>query len=142
MAHKTLINGTAYEISGGKTLVGGTAYGIKNGKTLVGGTAYEVGFDDGMRTVTVNQVNTACAELGNIPGQGSSASSGTYEVPVGTELDCWVMCDGSGNAKVVLNGVEVYSTSSMGSYYHTVTKNTTVTVDTVNDNGVITITEE
>ena len=44
MAHKTLIGGTIYEISGGKTLVGGTAYSIKNGKTLVGGTAYEVGF--------------------------------------------------------------------------------------------------
>lgn len=44
MAHKTLIDGTAYEISGGKTLVNGTAYSIKNGKTLVGGTAYEVGF--------------------------------------------------------------------------------------------------
>lgn len=44
MAHKPLIDGTAYEISGGKTLVNGTAYSIKNGKTLVGGTAYEVGF--------------------------------------------------------------------------------------------------
>lgn len=45
MAHKTLVGGTAYEISGGKTLVGGTAFSIKNGKTLVGGTAYEVGFE-------------------------------------------------------------------------------------------------
>ena len=44
MAHKTLIGGTAYEISGGKTLVNGTAYSIDKGKTLVGGTAYEVGF--------------------------------------------------------------------------------------------------
>ena len=44
MAHKTLIGGTAYEISGGKTLVGGTTYSIDKGKTLVGGTAYEVGF--------------------------------------------------------------------------------------------------
>lgn len=45
MAHKTLIDGTAYEISGGKALVNGTAYSIKNGKTLVGGTAYEIGFE-------------------------------------------------------------------------------------------------
>lgn len=44
MAHKTLINGTAYEISGGRTLVNGTGYSIDKGKTLVGGTAYEVGF--------------------------------------------------------------------------------------------------
>lgn len=44
MAHKTLIGGTAYEITGGKTLVNGTAYSIDKGKTLVGGTAYEIGF--------------------------------------------------------------------------------------------------
>ena len=44
MAHKTLVNGTSYEISGGKTLVNGTAYSISGGKTLVGGTAYEIGF--------------------------------------------------------------------------------------------------
>lgn len=44
MAHKTLIGGTAYKISGGKTLVNGTAYSIYKGKTLVGGTAYEIGF--------------------------------------------------------------------------------------------------
>ena len=44
MAHKTLIGGTAYEISGGKALINGTGYGIDKGKTLVGGTAYEVEF--------------------------------------------------------------------------------------------------
>ena len=44
MAHKTLINGTSYEISGGRTLVNGTGYSIDKGKTLVSGTAYEVGF--------------------------------------------------------------------------------------------------
>lgn len=44
MAHKALVNGTAYEISGGKTLVDGTAYEIGGGKTLVDGTAYEISF--------------------------------------------------------------------------------------------------
>lgn len=44
MAGKTLIGGTAYEISGGKTLIGGTAYSIAGGKTLVGGTAYDISF--------------------------------------------------------------------------------------------------
>ena len=47
MAHKSLIDGTAYEISGGKTLVDGTAYSIKNGKTLVDGASYEVIFTVG-----------------------------------------------------------------------------------------------
>ena len=44
MAHKTRINGTYYEISGGKTLVNGTAYSIDKGKTLAGSTVYDVGF--------------------------------------------------------------------------------------------------
>lgn len=44
MAHKTKINSTAYDITGGKTLVSGTSYSIKNGKVLIGGTAYDISF--------------------------------------------------------------------------------------------------
>lgn len=54
MAHKTLINGTAYEIDGGKTLVNGTAYEVDKGKTLVGGTAYEVSFEPPDTKLIVN----------------------------------------------------------------------------------------
>ena len=42
MAHKAKVNGTVYEIAGGKTSVNGTGYDIKNGRTLVGGTGYEI----------------------------------------------------------------------------------------------------
>lgn len=42
MAHGTRINGTSYEITGGKCLVNGTGYSIKNGKTLVSGTGYDI----------------------------------------------------------------------------------------------------
>lgn len=44
MAHKTLVGGTAYNISGGKSMVSGTSYSIKGGKTLVNGTAYSINF--------------------------------------------------------------------------------------------------
>ncbi len=44
MAHKTLIGGTSYEITGGKTLVDGTSYSVKNGKVLVDGTEYDISF--------------------------------------------------------------------------------------------------
>jgi hypothetical protein len=54
MAHKTLVGGTAYEISGGKTLVNGTAYSVSGGKTLVNGTAYEVGFGGAMYTIKLS----------------------------------------------------------------------------------------
>ena len=51
MSHRTLVNGTAYEIGGGKTLVNGTAYSIDKGKTLVGGAAYEVGFSKNISVI-------------------------------------------------------------------------------------------
>ena len=44
MAHKTLVNSTAYDITGGKTLVEGTSYSVKNGKVLIGGAAYDISF--------------------------------------------------------------------------------------------------
>ena len=44
MAHKTLVNGTAYEVKGGKCLVNGTSYAIKKGRTLIGGTGYDITF--------------------------------------------------------------------------------------------------
>ena len=44
MAHKTLVNGTTYEVKGGKCLVNGTSYDIKKGRTLIGGTGYDITF--------------------------------------------------------------------------------------------------
>ena len=44
MAHKTLIDGTAYDVTGGRCLVDGTGYGIQKGRTLVDGTGYDVSF--------------------------------------------------------------------------------------------------
>ena len=44
MSHKTLVNGTAYEVKGGKCLVNGTVYDIKKGRTLIGGTGYDITF--------------------------------------------------------------------------------------------------
>ena len=54
MAHKTLISGTAYSVTGGRELIGGTGYDCKAGKTLIGGTAFDVPFSKGipLRTIT------------------------------------------------------------------------------------------
>lgn len=43
-AHKTLINGTAYTVQGGKCMVDGTVYNILKGRTLIGGTGYDITF--------------------------------------------------------------------------------------------------
>lgn len=53
MAHKTLISGTAYSVTGGRELIGGTGYGCKAGKTLIGGTAFTVPFSKGIPLSTL-----------------------------------------------------------------------------------------
>ena len=47
MAHKTLVNGTQYEVKGGKCLVNGTSYDIKKGRTLINGTGEDIVFSSG-----------------------------------------------------------------------------------------------
>ena len=62
--HKTLINGTVYEVKGGKCLVNGTVYNIKKGRTLIGGTGYDITFGPSYDPVFANntweQIIAAC----------------------------------------------------------------------------------
>lgn len=137
MAHKTLVGGTAYEISGGKTLVNGTAYSIKNGKTLVGGTAYDIGwtkyytvtgrgrvggasdysdsaFDDTCAYATINSVKYTSA----------------FDVPIdkGTQISLKVSASHSDQqyrCYVTLNGTTVQS--GAGTYYFTPTNDCQIT---------------
>lgn len=53
MAHRTLINGTGYDISGGRELIGGTGYAKKKGRVLVNGTGYDIPFSSGIPLSTV-----------------------------------------------------------------------------------------
>lgn len=52
MAHKTLINGTAYAVKGGRDLIAGTSYAKKQGKTLIDGTEHAISFDIPLSTIT------------------------------------------------------------------------------------------
>lgn len=55
-AHKTLINGTAYTVQGGKCMVNGTVYNIKKGRTLIGGTGYDITFEEAIgKTWVINE---------------------------------------------------------------------------------------
>ena len=47
MSHKTLVNGTVYEVNGEKCLVNGTSYDIKKGRTLINGTGEDIVFSSG-----------------------------------------------------------------------------------------------
>lgn len=57
--HKTLVNGTAYEIKGGKCMVNGTVYNILKGRTLIGGTGYDITFPEPLDLIsfTINLTN-------------------------------------------------------------------------------------
>lgn len=63
-AHKTLVNGTAYTVKGGKCLVNGTVYNILKGRTLIGGTGYDITFAPAYDPVFANntweQIIEAC----------------------------------------------------------------------------------
>ena len=63
-AHKTLINGTAYTIKGGKCMVNGTVYNILKGRTLINGTGYDITFKPSYDPVFANntweQIIAAC----------------------------------------------------------------------------------
>lgn len=111
MAHKTLIDGTAYEIKGGTALIDGTAYSIKNGKTLVGGTAYEVGFSS---SVIVNVIQPS-GSTGRVTIDGNVyTESGTYEALESITVSVQGIFAPSSyfmaTAYVYLNGVKVAET--------------------------------
>ena len=63
-AHKTLINGTAYTVKGGKCMVNGTVYNIRKGRTLIDGTGYDITFKTSYDPVFANntweQIIEAC----------------------------------------------------------------------------------
>lgn len=127
MAHKTLVGGTAYEIKGGKTLVNGTAYSIKNGKTLVGGTVYEVGFDDGMRTVTIIGGGSNYYCYVTIGGTKYYQPT-TLSVPIGTVITCTAKDYNADYSVVKLNGQVVAGRSDNAVYNYTVTRNVEIAV--------------
>lgn len=71
MAHRTLVNGTSYEITSGRTLIHGTGYDIGGGRTLVNGTGYDISFGPKPYAMVyvndVTQYKTVVFQLGNDP---------------------------------------------------------------------------
>ena len=123
MAHKTLIGGTAYEISGGRTLVNGTGYSIDKGKTLVGGTAYEIGF---YPVITITGNGDAYSALGAYKGTGCLVEIDSVQyksgvklyLPVGTVIRC--ISYGVTNTypgEISVNGLTVASTDASGNKF-------------------------
>lgn len=142
MSHKTMIDGVAYEISGGKTLIDGTAYSIKNGKTLVDGTAYEIRWNP-----KIIYSRSGITWGYSITIDGNEIALGTNSLPVGTVIELSVTTNGSNPASsIILNGnVVAEKTNGTATYSYTVTTDATIHLQmnggAINHNGTITITE-
>lgn len=54
--HKTLIDGTGYEIKSGRVLIAGTGYDIKKGRTLIGSTGYDIKFGQPISNLPVGSI--------------------------------------------------------------------------------------
>lgn len=65
--HRTLINGTAYEVKGGKCMVNGTVYNILKGRTLIDGTGYDIALSSaGTKIETLNVGQSVYANVGGV----------------------------------------------------------------------------
>ena len=121
-SHKTLIDGTWYDLKAGKCLVGGTAYSVKNGRVLVNSTGYNIPFSIGkIFTVTLG-IYEGASYSGN--GWSSGLNYVTYngvqytesfEIEEGDSISIRVAARSreyhgeyiSGYARVFLNGTQV-----------------------------------
>lgn len=79
MAHKTLIDGTAYAVKGGRDLIAGTGYAKKQGKTLIDGTVYEIEFGSAAVTVTISSGDTNYMFI-QVNGAADKMTSGIMEL--------------------------------------------------------------
>ena len=119
-AHKTLVNGTAYEVQGGKCLVNGTSYNIKKGRTLIGGTGYDITFKPSYDPVFANntweQIIEAChnnevPDTWKVADQKPMTINGVdYLIDIiGKNHDDYA--DGSGKAPLTFQLHDCYQTS-------------------------------
>lgn len=74
-ARKTLVNGTAYTVKGGKCMVGGTVYNILKGRTLIDGTGWDIKFQNGY-TWVINDDSALLNSLTNVKADIKFVSNG------------------------------------------------------------------
>ena len=119
MSHKTLVNGTSYDVKGGKCLVNGTSYDIKKGRTLIGGTGYDITFAPSYDPVFANntweQIIAAChnnevPDTWNVADQKPMTINGVdYLIDIiGKGHDDYA--DGSGKAPLTFQLHDCYGT--------------------------------
>lgn len=86
MSHRAMIDGTAYEVTGGKTMVDGTVYSITGGKTMVDGTVYGIDFGSAEIPVSFDGTHTIYGDGKRgwieITGKGTLTVTGTITADI------------------------------------------------------------
>lgn len=119
MAHKTLVDGTAYNIKNGKCLVDGTAYSVKKGRTLVDGTGYDVKIA-GVCKITLSGgswymgAETALHRYVVIDGEKYYGAGTEIEVPAGTTVAIDMYSNNSRKHEIWKNGYSMFSSTFTG----------------------------
>ena len=118
MAHRTLIGGTGYTVTGGTDLIDGTARSRKAGWTLVDGTARTIGFggidpdfsQNSWRTIIAACQNREVPATWNIGDSCSmTINNRTYAIDIiGKNHDDYA--DGSGKAPLTFQMHKCYAT--------------------------------
>ena len=123
MIHRTLVNGTEYQITAGMTGVSGTIYNIKSGVTQNDGTLYSINFGEMVPVhLVIDGVPSLCVMVGDtIYGDGTDEK---LTVPEGTSCAIGNIDTGSvttiptrfdvreywdGNSKLTTLKVTIYS---------------------------------
>lgn len=118
-SHKTLIDGTAYVVKGGRDLIEGTSYAMKQGKMLIDGTVYKIVFTRTV-TITITGDGGGGRELTSVTIDGVKyIRTATVETLTGTEIICYAANGGWDYGKIYLNGTVVASGSSHGGASYT-----------------------
>ena len=108
--HKTLVNGTVYEVKGGKCMVDGTVYNILKGRTLIGGTGYDILFGSNKIKVTITAPKTGYASV-TIDGVRYS-SAAELEVEPGTAIKCEVKGSATNVKRYIYRNGELVSSGN------------------------------
>lgn len=105
--HKSLVDGTSYDMKSGKCLVDGTGYTIKKGRTLIDGTGYAIKLLDTVTVQLTGEVVVYASEKSSTVMIGGTEyeQNGAYEIERGTEILCKVVF--STNSRITVNGVAV-----------------------------------
>lgn len=112
--HKTLVNGTAYTVKGGKCMVNGTVYNILKGRTLIDGTGYDITFPSAL-TMPVK------GDLITMNLDGTDRQYRVLKIVDGTTVEVLSMEDAGSS---VFGSSNTYAGNTLDAYLNTTWYNT------------------